>query len=271
VFVYGAILSVAGIMLVPPLVALLGRQRALFRPWLITALLLLAVSAAITAAYRAPAYTHDQPLRRHVRALQDGDKEIATWEVASVEPGLDLSPDAPRGWMPLPAGSDQPEASVPWGRYRFPFVFRTAGPSLGPAPATISSVTAKGLPDGGQISISILPKERGLSASFVLPAGVKPARSSFPGLVRLGRWTATYVAVPAEGLAWEASARGVTPAQLLQSHVVITSSRLPGGAGWQSLPAWLPQETAVWSASASWILPASAGAVNPIEPVPPLR
>lgn len=270
-FVYAAILSAAAVMVAPPLVALFERQQPLLRPWLVTAVLLLSLCAATIAAYMAPAYTHEQPLRRHVRVVQHEAKETATWEVASVEPGLDLAPDAPRGWMPVAPGSADPDASVPLGRYMFPFVFRTAGPTLGPPPATLSSVTVKSLPEGSQISVSILPKERGLSASFVLPAGVTPARSNFPGIARLGRWTATYVALPAEGLAWEASVRGIQPDQLLQTRIVITSNRLPGGSGWQSLPAWLPQDTAVWSSSASWVIPAYQGTLHRIEPVPPLR
>jgi hypothetical protein len=51
--------------------------------------------------------------------------------------------------------------------------------------------------------------------------------------------------------------------------VAVTSHRLPGGAGWQSLPAWLPQERTVWSASATWIVDPFAPPA--IAPVPPLR
>jgi hypothetical protein len=269
VFVYAALLAAAGIMIVPPLVALLGSQRPLLRPWLVTTVLLLALSATAIAAYMAPAYTQEQPLRRHVRAVQDGDGASATWEVASVEPGLDLGPGSPAGWMPVTASTEAPRISVPWGRYPFPFVFRTAGPALGPAPATISAFTIKPLPEGSQISVSVQVTQPGVSASFILPAGVRPARSSLPGVVRLGRWTATFVAVPAEGLAWEASVRGAPPESLAATRIAITSSRLPGGSGWQSLPVWLPQDSAVWSATATWIL--AAPVPPPIAPVPPLR
>ena len=51
----------------------------------------MALAATIGAAYQAPAYTYEQPLRRHVRALQETAATEATWEVASVEPGLDLA------------------------------------------------------------------------------------------------------------------------------------------------------------------------------------
>jgi hypothetical protein len=270
-FVYAAILTTAGIMIVPPLVAVLGSSQPLRRPGLVTAALLLGVAASTIAAYRAPAYTREQPLRRSIRALQDGDRPSALWEVASVEPGLDLGPDAPSGWMPgtAPVDPQLPPLRVPWGNSVFPFVFRTAGPSLGPAPASVSSFNVKPLPEGSLISVSIAVREPGLAASFILPAGITPARSSLPGRQRLGRWTATFIAVPAEGLAWEASVRGTPPERLRDTYIAITSSRLPGGSGWQSLPGWLPQESAVWSASATWIL--AAPPETAIAPVPPLR
>ena len=253
-------------MVVPPLIAVLATERPLPRPWAITATVSVALAATFGAAYNAPAYTHEQPLRRFVRALQDGDSPAATWEVASVEPGLDLAPDAPGEWTPTDGGTAP--ASIPWGRYGFPFVFRAEGPSLGPAPASIGSFEVKPLADGSQLSMSVIPREPGLVVTFVLPAGITPARSSLPGALRLGRWAATFVAVPAEGLAWEASLR-TPPSSLQDVRVAVTSSRFPGGTGWQSLPAWLPQGAAVWSSSATWVLP--AGRPGAIAPVPPLR
>ena len=59
--------------------------------------------------------------------------------------------------------------------------------------------------------------------------------------------------------------KGAEPA-LPNIRLAFSSSRLPGGDGWQSLPHWLPQEMTVWSAGATWILPAQV-----IAPVPPLR
>jgi hypothetical protein len=263
-FVYAAVLSAAGLMVVPPLIASVATRRPLRRPWAVTAIVAVALAAAFGVAYAAPAYTHDQPLRRYVRALQDGDAASATWEVASVEPGLDLAPDAPGEWT-LTDGGAAP-ASIPWGRYSFPFVFRAAGPSLGPPPASVTSFALKPLADGSQLSASVTPREPGLLVTFVLPPGITPARSSLPGAVRLGRWTAAFAAVPLEGIAWEASFR-LPPSALEGVRVAVTSARLPGGAGWQSLPGWLPQDTAVWSANGTWVLPPPGS----IAPVPPLR
>jgi Peptidase family M28 len=262
VVTYAALLSAAGLMIVPPLIGLLATERPLLRPWLVTALLLLATAAATGAAYVAPPYTPEQPLRRVARVLQEADAPSAIWEVASVEPGLDLGPEAPTGWMPT---TSSPPTSVPWGRFTFPFVFRTTGP----APAAVAAFALKPLPEGQQVTVSVVPREPGLTITFLLPAGVTPARSSLPGVQKLGRWTASFIAPPPEGISWEASFRGITPEKLREIHVAISTSRLPGGTGWQSLPVWLPQETAVWSATATWVIPASSGLG--IAPVPALR
>jgi hypothetical protein len=61
----------------------------------------------------------------------------------------------------------------------------------------------------------------------------------------------------------------VTPEKLRETRIAVTAARLPGGTGWQGLPSWLPQDTAAWSASATWVLPATADPA--IAPVPPLR
>ena len=266
VFVYAAITAVAAVMLVPPCIAAAASSRPLLRPTLMTALLLLAVSAAGASAYMAPAYTHEQPLRRYVRAIQIGSDDSATWEVASTEPGLDLSDGAPTGW----AQATGPVDGIPWGALPHPFVFRKAGgPSLGVPPLTITAYAAQPLDAGVELQLTVVPQAPGLDVTFLLPPGLKPARSNIPGITRRGRWAATYVAVPAEGVTLRASFAKVPDETLQQTEVVVTTERFPQGLGWQSLPAWLPQERTVWAARASWIvrLPGWAG----IAPVPSLR
>jgi hypothetical protein len=54
-------------------------------------------------------------------------------------------------------------------------------------------------------------------------------------------------------------------AKLASAQAAVTSARFPGGAGWQSLPVWLPQEHAVWEFRARWVLE------HAVAPVPPLR
>ena len=266
VFTYGAMLGVAGMMLVPPFAATLMGARPIVRPKFVTALLLLAVALTGSLAYIAPAYTYQEPLRRHVRALQEADGATAIWEVGSTEPGLDLEAGAPQGWARQHTAST---ASVPWGTLSLPFVFRTTGPALGPAPVDIANFSVQPVAAGTEVTLAVVPRRPGLSVSFVAPAGLTPARSSLPGAIRLGRWTATFAALPADGIAWRAGFAKASPEQLRELRLAVTDTGFPAGEGWQRLPAWLPQERAVWSGTATWVVPAAA--VRPIEPVPPLR
>ena len=98
-FVYAAVLTGAGLMIVPPLVATVTPTRPLLRPAIGTGAGLFAIAVTAGLAYMAPAYTNEEPLRRVARAFQDGDG-AALWEVGSVEPGLDLGEGAPPGWRP---------------------------------------------------------------------------------------------------------------------------------------------------------------------------
>ena len=263
-FAYGALLAAAGVMIAPPLIAAAGATRPILRPSVLTVACLLAVAVAAGFAYAAPAYTREQPLRRYVRALQEPGAATATWEVASTEPGLDLAENAPPGWS---LRSDLPVAGVPWGRLSQPFVFRTAGPPLGPAPIDIGGFTAKAVEGGAELSFTVVPRTPGLALAFVLPEGLVPARTSLPGVVRLGRWTATYLAAPPDGIVWRASFRAATPERLRQVRLAVTDFGFPDGKGWQRLPDWLPQERAVWAATATWVVAAPTA----LEPVPPLR
>jgi hypothetical protein len=266
VFVYPAIIAAAGVMVAPPFSAATVRPLPLLRPSLATALALAAVSATVLAAWLAPAYTREQPLRRYVRALQEPGAQTSVWTVGSLEPGLDLGEGAPSGWT----RADPAAQNVPWSALSQPFVFSTATVPLGPAPARVSNYARSPVANGAgaTLSISVIPNEPALAVSFVLPSGLAPARSNLPGVMRRGRWTATFVAVPAEGVAWQASFSKASEAQTNAVRVVVTSSGLPGAPGWQRLPPWLPQDHAVWNAWFTWILDPSA---PPIEPVPPLR
>lgn len=263
VYVYAGLLTVAGLMVVPPFVATVAASRPLLRPTLVTTLCLLAVGVAGALAFAAPAYTFREPLRRTVRALQEPGSSTAVWEVASVEPGLDLAPEAPRGWT---LSSEPAPASIPWGRLPHPFVFRTSGPPLGAAPADIAGFSLRPAGDGIELTLGVVPKRESLTISFVLPSGIIPARSSLRGVRRLGRWTATYVAPPPDGVVWQATFATADEARLRETRVAITDSGFPEGTGWQRLPAWLPQEHAVWAASATWVVPATAA---PPVPAPP--
>jgi hypothetical protein len=252
-------------MLVPPLLAAAAPPPPARRS-VVTAFCLIFFAGAAGLAYVSPAYTYDQPLRRYVRALQEADGTGAVWEVASTEPGLDLGAGAPSGWT-LQSGS--PPASVPWGRLGFPFVFRTTGPSLGPPPLDIAGFAIRPVQAGTEVTLTVIPRRPGLAVSFVLPEGTTPARSSLPGAPRLGRWTATFIAPPSEGVLWRAAFATADADRLREIRVAVTDFGFPGGDGWQRLPGWLPQERAVWTATATWVVP--AGTAAPLDTAPPLR
>jgi hypothetical protein len=266
VYVYAALMTAASVMLAPPFIAAVATTRPLVRPSVVTILCLLSVAVAGGFAYSAPAYTYDQPQRRVVRALQEPDTAGALWEVAALEPGLDLSPGAPAGWSLQSAAA---EASIPWGRLPHPFVFRATGPALGPAPLDVAAFTIRPVAAGTEVAVTAVPRRRGVVVSFVLPQGVTPARSSLPGVLRLGRWTATYIAPSEDGILWRAGFGPAAAGRLQDIRVVVTDSGFPDGSGWQRLPAWIPQDRAVWTASATWVI--RADAPRPIEPVPALR
>ena len=100
----------------------------------------------------------------------------------------------------------------------------------------------------------------------MLPEGVQPSRSNLPGVVVRGRWRAAYVAVPPDGVTWRASFKTGLESKLTSTHALISSPRFPGGSGWQSLPAWLPQEHVVWDVNLAWIL-APPVVIAPVAPI----
>jgi len=264
VWVYAALMLACGAMVVPPFVAAVAATTPLLRPSLISAALLVPVVIAGGLAYVAPAYTFDQPQRRYFRVLTEPSAATSTYEVGSQEPGLDLDASAPGGWY---RATDIPTTTVPFGRFGPPYVFRTTASSPGPAPATVTGFTLKQVAAGTEVMMTITPQAPGLTAAFVLPEGVQPSRSNLPGIVVRGRWRAAFIAVPAEGITWRASFRSGVESRLSSTQAVISSTRFPGGSGWQSLPAWLPQEHVVWDVNLAWILAPPAV----IAPVSPLR
>jgi peptidase M28-like protein len=263
VFVFTAMMALAGVMVVPPLIAIVARTRPVLRPSLTTSLGLTAIAVAAGFAYAAPAYTEEAPLRRYARVIQEGNG-AATWEVASIEPGIDLGEEAPHGWT---AVNTAPPASVPLARLPHPFVFRASTPSLGPAPMTVASLTVEPVAAGTELAVTVVPRMPGVAISFVLPPGLEPARANIPGILRGGRWTATYIAPPPDGVVFRAAFTPLAATALHGLRLVATVTGSPGGEGWTA-PPWLAAARTAWTAEASWIV---APFDLPIAPVPPLR
>jgi hypothetical protein len=262
VYAYAVLMLAAAVMIVPPFVAAAAATRPVLRPSLMTAALLAATVVTGVLSYRAPAYTAANPQRRFARVIVDPSSPDAIYEVAGQEPGLDLAPGAPGGWT---RATDAPPGVIPFGKMNEPFVFRTSAPSPGPAPAVMTAFAVTPVAGGAELSMTVVPREPGLTVTFVLPEGVKPARTNLPGAVVSGRWRAIFVAPPAEGVTWRAAFGPGVDAKLASAQAAVTSARFPGGAGWQSLPVWLPQEHAVWEFRARWVLE------HAVAPVPPLR
>ena len=131
--VYAAVIALITLMVAPPLVAALSGLAGGLLPWRLgTALWLLALATAAGLAYEAPAYTRERPLRRAVRYVHDGATGVAFWEVGSNEPGLDLHPAAPPGWVPV---TDRPTRERPRpidaGRVPLPFPHDTRSAAAG--------------------------------------------------------------------------------------------------------------------------------------------
>ena len=264
IYVYPALMLACGAMLVPPFLAITAAVAPLVRPSLVTAALLVAMAVTMGMAYFTPAYTYERPQRRTARAIVEPDATTATYEVASQEPGLDLDAGAPAGWY---RATDAPATSIPFGRFPHPFVFRTTAASPGPAPAAVTEFSLKQVAAGTELTMTVVPKEPGLTALFVLPEGITPARANYPGVATRGRWRAVYIGVPSDGVTFRASFKAGLESRLPGARAAVVSPRFPGGGGWQSLPSWLPQQNTVWDADVAWVLAATA----PIPPVPPLR
>ena len=132
VYVYPALIAAAGLMVVPPFVC---RSRfaitGSLRPALVTALWLLAVAVTVRLAWLAPAYTHEQPLRRYARASRNQAPASRSGRSARLEPGLDLGEAHPAD-LDARAAPER-TTSVPWGSLPQPFVFqhRRPGPRSG--------------------------------------------------------------------------------------------------------------------------------------------
>lgn len=259
---YPAMLLAAGLVLLPPIVALVARQAARdalpkpagtevepSRP--ATSRSSMRIGYASVAAFvilgalawLAPAYTWDRPHRRVVRYVQDDVGAQAWWEVGGNEDGPGLGMGAPEAWER--AVGDLP-ATAPVGAVNTPFRFRArVEPETAPPPGDVaSSLTID--PEGrARLEVTIVPHAL-TAARLVLPEGVRPATSSLAGVVRGGRWMAAYAAVPAAGLTIHLTFGGLDPSLLGGAVVVFTVAAVPGSTGGSVLPAWLPTADATW-------------------------
>ena len=142
-------LDVATLPPLPDARLTLGRRRVRA---LLTPALLVALSVAFAACYLAEAYTFDRPLQRAVQYVADHSTGRAVWEVAGVEPGLDLdlSRGAPAGWVPS-TGPLAPRRACDV-RCPHPFAFRAPGVV---EPAPVEATLQSGTTAAGSLQIEI--------------------------------------------------------------------------------------------------------------------
>ena len=252
------VMAVALMLTVGPCLGalLFGREVRWLPSGVLTSLALLAVVAASWVMAVEPAYTPERPERRALRFAEDLVQRQAWWEAGTHE--RDLAPagtreGAPRGWEPLSLGAPALPVFRPVAGL---FRYRAAAAGLVAPPLDVrcAAQAVDGTADV-DVETTVTVGLEGTGVAFMLPYGVTPVESSLRGVVRDGRWRAMVMPVPAAGL----TLRLRIPRDLLQkwsdARVLAMVHGVPGGIGWQRLPAWLPQETFVWSPESDFVLP----------------
>jgi hypothetical protein len=264
-WIFPALLAVAGLFVVPPFLSTVSAGSPLARPSVFTGFCLIAVAVTGLAAYSGSAYTDRDPLRRHARFVQDDGSKTAMWEIGGNEPGLDVVPadgltwaaDAGTGPRPLRLSTPLP----------YPFLFTAPAPIVATPAVATASVTTIG--DGVEMTITVRPRDPSAFVTLALPAGVTPARANLPGVVtRANRWRSIFAAPPAEGVLWRVVVSGSDASRLGESGIVVESAFEPGapdGSTRPMLPAWMPREATAWRMRSVYLIP-----VGPLLPPPAL-
>jgi hypothetical protein len=257
VWLYPAVLTLGGVILVPPLVGLTtgtAAFRRLARPVGLAWGLLVATCGA--AAMVTPTYTEDHPARRAVRYVEDDIGHTAWWELAGSDSRLVPTSGLPAGaaWT---ADSSPIRASVTLAALPFAREFRSSTPPLANAPADVRGTLVREA--DGRVTLHVAVTPRGLvSARLVLPPGLRPVSSLLTGVMQQGQWTESYVAVPTSNFEFQLTfAPSVTADQLKNTVVVVTLPGLPTtGAIGPEHPSWLPGGPSTWQTRSVFILPA---------------
>ena len=256
IYVYPALMAAFAIPLLPPLVA--ATPPAVRRACSSRAMgvaLAFATVAAFVAAWSAAGYSSVRPHLRGARYLNaaavPGQPAVEYWEVGGNErtpsPLLPGSPGT--AWRRVQEG---PPVNLPLGRLRRAFVDRLQRPASEPFPGQVSATVTPGA-SGTLLAVRVVPASPTATVLLVLPAGVKPASSNYPGRVLDGHWRAAYIAAPPSGVEFRVGLETTDARQLSAAYVAIADAGLPGGAGWQKLPSWLPQERDAWTARSIFV------------------
>jgi hypothetical protein len=254
VWLYPALAIAIGVMSLPPMLALVTASSAAWarRAHAVAGAVLLGIGiVTAVVSIRADAYTPDRPLRRSVRYVQDSASNHAWWEIASNEPGVDVSAGGPRptSWR---ATREAFAAAVPVPPLSWPFrSWVEAAPEVPTAPIALTVASRPDGPGRTRWSLAIVPHEA-LAVRVTLPRGVAPLDSTWRGAVTSGAWTATYVAVPADGVTLELTMPEMKGG--LDAAVVAVTDHLPGAAPGDRLPPWLDTTRTAWTARSWYVI-----------------
>jgi hypothetical protein len=253
-WMYPALFTVPGLLLLPPLrAALAGRLGPRVRPAAAGGVLLFVVAITGAGAATMPAYTPDRPLRRSVRYVQDQVQQTAWWEVGSAEPAIDLGPQAPEPWERV---TTPPPARVTLWPIDRPFAFRAeTTPLVSDVPAEIDLVQLPATDGLARFEITVRPRRPLQPLILQLPAEAAPVESSVAGRMRGRYWRATYYGAPSSGLTIQLAFSQLDPDALARAAVLLVMPGLPGSAGGDGLPPWLSNERTAWNAQSIFVLP----------------
>jgi hypothetical protein len=260
-FVFPALMAVAGAWLVPPIVAAMaGVARGRGRGAIVAAALLSVTVLAFLWSLAAPAYTFERPEQRSATYVHDLPGRRAFWVVGGHEPlerTQSVMSQVP--WSSVDRGLP---TSYPID-VRAPFVAMREAEEAVPPPAAVHGALRRTV-DGIEVEVRVVPREPLFAVVFGMPAGVSPVETNLPGIVRQGRWRAVFAAPPPDGASFRARFRANELSAVRTLRVLVVTAGLPGGSGWQKLPAWLPVERAAWSARSVFIVPVELRDEGPV-------
>ena len=251
---YPAVFFLAGILLWPPVLAVLvGRLQWRVRHGVAGAVLMTGMVVTGLLTWMAPAYTPERPLQRSAVFFEDRVRGSARWDLSSNEPGLDIGAGGPTNvaWGPAPRQSRDRFEIVPKA-----FLFRGAVPlPSSPAPATITATVIRRTGDA-DIEIAITPAgAEWQTLAIVLPENIVPTRSTLAGRTSGGRWQAWHTNMPKDGLTWRATVPASQADRLADTEIWVSRFALPDAKAGGRIPAWLEAPQTAWMTQHVVILP----------------
>jgi hypothetical protein len=243
IWVLPTLLLAAAAMIAPPGIALataLGAQRFRFT----TRALLVSSALALAWAYQATPYTADRPLRLTLASVSG---EAGRADTVTLISGNEPAPVFGEG---APLLTPVPSVPAAYARYAggAPFV------SMAPPGPTRRSAEATCTADAGGATVTVLPSVEGARARLELPPGLVPASATPPGAVRDGRWMATLVGMPLEGVAFRVNLEGTRASTVCEGRVAVGLPR-PWGSGGGTPAGWLAHPGVAWRFRVVDILP----------------